>query len=287
MRRQTELEVGQTHGDDRGSHQASPTLTPPCLPYPLGWVEPRWEQFAALLPERPDSHPLGCHRPRIADRIVFDKLIQVLIFGCAYERIADHTCSERTLRRGRDEWIAAGIDQHLGRIARQAYDRMIGLNLEDLAIDGCITKAPCGGEATGRSPVDRGKQGRKRSVASDGGGIPLGCVVAAANTHDSPLLAPTLESLAEVGPLPTRPTIHLDRGYDSDKTRTALAERGLIGRIAAKGKPAPVQTGTGGRWSACTPGPTPSASCDGVPSGANGWSSSGSPLPTRSSSCVD
>jgi hypothetical protein len=32
---------------------------------------------SALLPTRPDIHPLGCHRPRIADRMVFDKLIQI------------------------------------------------------------------------------------------------------------------------------------------------------------------------------------------------------------------
>lgn len=217
----------------------------PALPAWL--VEPLWDQFAALLPQRGDTHPLGCHRPRIPDRIIFDKLIQVLVFGCAYERIADHTCSERTLRRRRDEWIAAGIAQHLEHIARQAYDRMIGLNLENLAIDGCITKAPCGGEAAGRSPVDRGKQGRKRSVACDGDGIPLGCVVAGANGHDSPLLALTLDTLEdEVGPLPDWPTMHLDRGYDSGKTRQTLTERGLAGRIAERGKPAPIQAGS--RW---------------------------------------
>jgi hypothetical protein len=38
---------------------------------------------------RQDTHPLGCHRPRIADRIVFDKLIQLLVFGCGDRRIAD------------------------------------------------------------------------------------------------------------------------------------------------------------------------------------------------------
>jgi hypothetical protein len=32
----------------------------------------------------------------IPDRIVFDKLVQVLVFGCGYQRVADHTCSERT-----------------------------------------------------------------------------------------------------------------------------------------------------------------------------------------------
>lgn len=49
-------------------------------------IEPIWEQFAALLPERIVDHPLGCHRPRIPDRVVFEKLVQVLVFGCAYWR---------------------------------------------------------------------------------------------------------------------------------------------------------------------------------------------------------
>jgi len=47
-------------------------------------IEPIWEQFAALLPERKTDHPLGCHRARIPDRVVFEKLVQVLVFGCAY-----------------------------------------------------------------------------------------------------------------------------------------------------------------------------------------------------------
>jgi hypothetical protein len=42
-----------------------------------------------VLPEQKVTHPLGCHRPRIPERVVFDKLVQVLVFGCAYERIAD------------------------------------------------------------------------------------------------------------------------------------------------------------------------------------------------------
>ena len=63
----------------------------PALPSSI--LEPPWVQVAALLPTRQVHHPLGCHRPRIPDRIVFDKLIQVLVFGCGYRRIADHTCS--------------------------------------------------------------------------------------------------------------------------------------------------------------------------------------------------
>ena len=46
-------------------------------------IEPIWEQFSALLPERKTDHPLGCHRPRIPDRVVFEKLVEILVFGCA------------------------------------------------------------------------------------------------------------------------------------------------------------------------------------------------------------
>jgi transposase len=210
---------------------------------PSSIIEPIWDQFAELLPVHQGDHPLGCHRPRIPDRLVFDKLVQVLVFGCAYHRIADATCSASTLRRRRDEWIELGIMATLQAMVLAAYDRMIGLELADLAIDGCITKAPCGGELAGPSPVDRGKQGRKRSLAVDAAGIPLGTIAAPANRHDAPLLAPTLDTLVVTD---VAMTIHLDRGYDSEVTRTLLAARGLDAEIAMRGKPAPITNGQ--RW---------------------------------------
>ena len=153
----------------------------PALPSSV--LEPLWVQVAALLPSPQVHHPLGCHRPRIPDRLVFDKLIQVLVFGCGYRRIADHTCSATTLRRRRDEWINAGVAERLRLAVLAAYDRMHGLQLEHLAVDGCITKAPCGGQTAGPSPTDRRKQGLKRSLVTEAGGIPLGAVPAPANRH--------------------------------------------------------------------------------------------------------
>lgn len=204
-------------------------------------IEPIWEQFRALLPERKTDHPLGCHRSRICDRMVFEKLLQVLVFGCAYERIADGSCSATTLRRRRDEWIEAGVMSQLRELALEAYDKIIGLKLSDVAVDCCITKAPCGGEKAGRNPVDRGKQGIKRSTLVDAEGIPLGAVAAPANRHDSPLLDETLDALEALGRMPEQISVHLDRGYDSDLTRKRLEGRGLIGAISQKGKPAPLQ----------------------------------------------
>jgi len=215
----------------------------PALPSCI--LNPVWDQFAALLPQRRhDSHPLGCHRRRIPDQVIFDKLIQVLVFGCGYRRIEDTTCSATTLRRRRDEWIALGLGERLHRLVLAAYDRMVGLALDTLAVDGCITKAPCGGQVAGRRPVDRGKQGLKRSLATEAAGIPLAAVPAPANRHDSPLLAPTLDralaTLGTLGPLPTDITVALDAAYDSDTTRTTLAARDLQGQIAHKGIPAPI-----------------------------------------------
>ena len=217
----------------------------PALPSSI--IEPIWNQFQALIPAVVDTHPKGGHRPRIPDRVVFDKLMQVLVLGAAYEKIADSTCSATTIRRRRDEWIDAGIFTELEQLCLNAYDKMIGLDLANLVVDGCIVKAPCGGEAAGRSPVDRGKQGTNRSLLVDGTGIPLGVVVAGANRHDSPLLRPTLERLSRFGfDLPEQITVHLDAGYDSHLTRQLLTELGCDHQIATKGIPAPIQAST--RW---------------------------------------
>ena len=213
---------------------------------PSSIIEPIWVQFCALLPEHKETHPLGCHRPRISERVVFEKLVQVLVFGCGYERIADEGCSATTLRRRRDEWIASGAMGKLQEIVLEAYDWMIGLDLSEIAVDGCITKAPCGGEKAGRSPVDRGKQGIKRSTLVDGNGIPIGAIPAPANRHDSPLLEGTLDTMEILGALPDYISAHLDRGYDSQTTREKLADRGLLAEISQKGRPDPL--GTTKRW---------------------------------------
>jgi transposase len=211
----------------------------PALPPNI--IDPIWEQFCALLPQRKVKHPWGSHRPRIDDRLVFDKLVQVLVFGCAYERISDESCSATTLRRRRDEWIGSGVMEKLQKITLDAYDRMVGLELSEVAVDCCITKAPCGGEKAGKSPVDRGKQGIKRSTLVDANGIPLGAIAAPANRHDSPLLDQTLDTMEVLGELPERMSVHLDRGYDSQTIREKLKCRGLEPMIPEKGKPAPLQ----------------------------------------------
>ncbi len=209
-------------------------------------LDPLREEFLALLPERVDEHPLGCHRHRIDDAVVFGKLVEALVFGAGYERLADASCSATTMRRRRDEWIRLGVWERLKLACLDAYDNAIGLDLADLAVDGCTTKAPCGGDCAGRSPVDRAKGGVKRSQLTDGAGVPIATVSAPANTVDHALLAQTLDALKDFQPLPEHVTVHLDAGYDYRPCREALEERGLRGEIAHRGTPAPIQVGR--RW---------------------------------------
>ncbi len=229
----------------------------PLLPASL--TEPAWVEFSALIgmSERPEfspDHPWGCHRRRTPDRVVFDHVLAALVHGSGYEPIASPGCSDRTIRRRLRDWAELGVGEALLPATLAGYDRIIGLDPDDLALDGSITKAPCGGEVAGRSPVDRGKQGMTRSVATDRDRIPLHLIAAAANDHDSPLLEPTLAGICAMispwlemlGPLPAEPTMHLDRGYDSTKTRDLLKILGYQAEIATTGAPAPIQVGR--RW---------------------------------------
>ena len=51
-----------------------------------------------------------------------------------------------------------------------------------------MTKAPLGGEKTGRNPTDRAKSGTKRSLLMEMNGIPIGLSVEGANCHDKKMI---------------------------------------------------------------------------------------------------
>jgi transposase len=99
---------------------------------PSSAMGPLWAQFEALIPPVVDAHPLGCHRPRVPERTVFEKLVQVL--GAAYRKIADTKCSAITFRRRRDKWINAGVFEQLEQLCLEAYDHIVGIEFADLAV---------------------------------------------------------------------------------------------------------------------------------------------------------
>jgi transposase len=201
-------------------------------------AEAVWKAIEGHLPPRPpDNHPLGCHRLRIPDRDCFQGILVRLVTGCSWD-VAARLCkaSETTLRARRTEWLAAGVFDKLVEEAIAGYDKIIGLDLSEVAVDGSLHKAPCGGEGTGPNPTDRAKIGWKWSVATDLLGIPIGWVIDGANRNDSILLEPTLQAVADRGLLLDIETLHLDRGYDSALTTQRCHDLGLTDIVCAKKK---------------------------------------------------
>lgn len=167
-------------------------------------------------------------------RLCFRAFLIRLVTGASWrdiEAILDHQVSDTTLRARRDEWIEAGVFHRLEAEVRAGYDRIIGLDLTEVAVDRSLHKAPNGGEGTGPNPTDRAKLGWKWSIAVDAAGVPLGWVIAGANRNDSVMLAPTLDDVDGDGLLVDVGTLHLDRGYDSHRTRQRLEEAGITDAV--------------------------------------------------------
>lgn len=98
-----------------------------------------------------------------------------------------------------------------------------------------------GGKKVGKNPTDRGKIGTKRSVLTDGGGVPIGLAVAGANRHDFKLVEETITRIPVERPAPTleQPQgLCLEKGYDDDEVRALLAEFGFTAHIRGRGEEA-------------------------------------------------
>jgi putative transposase len=98
-----------------------------------------------------------------------------------------------------------------------------------------------GGKKVGKNPTDRGKLGTKRSVLTDGGGVPIGLAVEGANRNDFKMARETITSIPieRLEPTLEKPQgMCLDKGYDYDEVRDLLAEFGFTAHIRARGEEA-------------------------------------------------
>jgi len=193
-------------------------------------AEPVWLMIEARLPPRPpDTHPLGCHRRRVADVVCFHGIVARLVTGCSWDVAGVLSgSSESTLRRRFREWTDAGVFDAAVEEALAAYDSVVGFRLEDVAVDASQHKAPTGGEASGPNLWDRAKLGWKWSLLTDAAGIPIGWSIDAANRPDAKLLPATLDEVERRGLLDEIDRVHLDKGYSYQPVRDECARRGLV-----------------------------------------------------------
>ena len=186
-----------------------------------------WARIEPLIPPPLPSLRGGGYR--IDNRQVFNAILYVLRTGCQWNAIPKELCSSSTAHRRFQEWEAGGLFQRLWEEGLTEYESLQGIEWQWQSVDGAMTKAPFGGAATGANPTDRGKQGVKRSLLTDGKGIPLAVVTAGANRHDKMLLAATLDGIVIARPVEgekERQHLCLDRGYDYESSRSESASRG-------------------------------------------------------------
>jgi putative transposase len=196
-----------------------------------------WEKVQPLIPPAP-SHAKGGRR-RMDDREAFAAMIYVLRTGIQWNALPRQMGASSTVHDRYQEWERLGFFEQLWRAGLLEYDELEGIEWEWQAIDGAMSKAPLGRGASGKNPTDRAKMGTKRSMLTDGAGIPLAVAVEGANRHDSRLLVATLDGLVVARPASEAeedfPEQHLclDAAYDSDEVRHELEARSYEPHISA------------------------------------------------------
>jgi len=108
-----------------------------------------------------------------------------------------------------------------------------GIDWAWLAMDGVMTKAILGEKQAGKHPTDRGKTGTKRSVLTDGWGVPIGLAVDGVNRNDFKMVQETIESLDVERSDPTPDTPQGRISYYS--TTTLGVTRTPFRRMPARG----------------------------------------------------
>jgi hypothetical protein len=145
--------------------------------------ETLWLQVAALLPARQDTHPPGCHRPRIPDRIVF-RQGHCRCWCSVAATAGSPTPSARRPRcaaaaMSRSPWPGrAAAPAGAGRLPAAVRFGAGAIGRRRLYHQGALRRP--GGRA---QPTDCRRQGLKRSLAIEATGIPLAVRAPPANRH--------------------------------------------------------------------------------------------------------
>lgn len=217
-----------------------------------------WERIKPLLP-KPKSRFRGRGkskrniggRPAADSRCVIAGILYVLRTGGQWNAVPRAFGAGQTLHRYFQAWVRAGVFKRMWKAGLLEYDAAQGVDWKWQAADGCQTKAPLGGQATGKNPTDRGKSGTKRSLLVEGKGVPIAIVVSGAQRHDLKLLAKTLDLKvldSEVSEPETKEqNLCLDKAYTGEPARQLAHERGYSIHVPDKANAKVKRKRKGGR----------------------------------------
>jgi transposase len=196
---------------------------------------PMWRRIRKLIPQVNQEGKPG--RKRADNRAVLDGIWYVLWTGCQWKAVHRDwfgVCST-TLHQRFQEWVASGVFVAIMREMAQFYQRQRHIKWKWQALDAKACPAPLGGEATGKSPVDRSKRGSKIHLLVDRRGAPLAVFVTGANSHDKWSADDLIISIVLPRPK-TRQHLCADRGYDFEDVHDFVVQERYIAHIKHKRK---------------------------------------------------
>src|SRR4029077_3243756 len=128
-----------------------------CIPEDL------WQAIAELIPKHGNTHRFGGGRPRTPDRGCMEAIFFVLRTGCQWKALnATRFCPGSTAHDRFQEWGKAGVFETTWEAGLLAYHEWRGLDWSWQSMDGCLTKAPLGGEKDGQES-HRPRQRRRQA----------------------------------------------------------------------------------------------------------------------------
>jgi transposase len=180
--------------------------------------------------DRPPSRGPG-HPPTETIRVVAT-LRRFLREGTPWRglRASEDQASGATLRRCLARWAETAV---LSKVHALLVSMLRGH--PDLILDTCSARAKRGGDLTGPNPTDRGKQGSKYHIGTDGDGVPVACAVTAANVNDTLVFERLF--LAAFAVMARIRTVFADKGYDAEHHRDRCRQFGAEPHIHKRGRP--------------------------------------------------
>src|SRR5438128_6996723 len=139
------------------------------VPDDWGLSDELWEILQIGLPKHKNKHRFGGGRPRTPNRVCMEAILFVLRTGCQWKALdATRFCPGSTAHDRFQEWLQAGVFLTMWKASLEAYDELQGIDWSWLSMDGCMTKAPLGGEKDREKPHRSRQAGRQTQPAGRG-----------------------------------------------------------------------------------------------------------------------
>lgn len=191
---------------------------------------PVWRKVQRGLPKEGGEQGKG--RPRLAHRNVLNGIWYILWTGCQWKAVKREWfgVSASVLHDRFQEWESLGIFAQLMTMMVGYYAKRRRVKWKWQALDAKSCASPLGGEATGKNPTDRGKQGSKIHLLVDERGAPLAITLTGANRHDSTAALDLITTIVVPRPK-TKQHLCADKAYDTLEIRDFLGFQDYVAHI--------------------------------------------------------